>query len=223
MAIRRWPWGRIVATVVAAVVLWLTVPSFFCSADLYRRADRAKVAELVRMKVDLSKPGTYSAKFTHDFPPAHGNCVQILTEANPRSFEEAESLVAGLHGRLVITPPGDAAPYEPEFGPNGFGATRLDDGKFVPAMMFHCGDQGEYKLKMIVDRGAPQLAGVAQTIVVRYVICGMEYMVAQIAWLIGLVGCLAAGTLLFVVAAVTVAKRRKAESRHDAIDTSAVQ
>jgi hypothetical protein len=75
---------------------------------------------------------------------------------------------------------------------------------------FHCSEEGDYEMRLTIDRGAPQLAGVPQVLVARYEICGMEYMLAQFIWLIGAAGCSLAGILIFAIVVVTIVKRRRA-------------
>lgn len=79
----------------------------------------------------------------------------------------------------------------------------------VPIFPFHCNTEGTYQLKLTVEKGAPKLAGVPHALVVRYEICGMEYLIANIACLIGIFGCVIAGILAMSVILITLAKRRK--------------
>jgi hypothetical protein len=207
MAIRKWPWGRIVAGTVATIILLLVIPLFFTSADIRHRADEARKAELLHLKADLSKSGTYSGRFLHNFAMAHGNYVQVVTAAPSGSYEQAKAVIEGLAGRLTVTQVGSGASYNIEFGPKCYDVFRIDDNRWAFTIPFHCSTEGDYELKLTIDKGAPRLAGVPHSLVVRYQICGMEYCVAQIACLLGIAGCAIAGILILVIVIVTIKKR----------------
>ena len=211
MKIRKWPWGRIVTGVVAAVILLLAVPLFFTSADIRRRADEAQAADLLRLNADLSKPGVYSGKFKHNFSPAHGNCVQILTGLPSTSYEETAAIVEGMTGCLTITRLDDGVSYKQNFGPKHFESMWFDNATRVPVIRFRCSRETSYELKLAVEKGASRLVGVPHTVVVRYEICGMEYMSAAFLWLIGVAGCSIAGIIILVIVVVTIKKRRAAK------------
>jgi len=207
MAAHRWPWGRIVVGIVVAVILLFSIPLFFTSADIRRRADKARTAELMRLKVDLSKPGVYSGTFNHDFEAAHGNYVQIVTNVPSASYEQAEAIVEGLVGHLAVTGFDQQGGYEQEFGPKDYDCMRADDGRWAPVVRFHCSTAGNYRLKFTVGKGAPKLAGIPQALVVRYEICGLEYLVANLACLLGIAGCTVAGVIILLIVIVTMKKR----------------
>jgi hypothetical protein len=114
-----------------------------------------------------------------------------------------------LQGCLTIARPEDGVVYNQEFGSEYTECVRLDEVRWAPVIRFHCGQEAEYELKLAVESGAPGLAGIPQMLSVRYEICGMEYCVAQIAWLIGFAGCSIAGVLLLMIVVVTIRKRRR--------------
>lgn len=210
MSLRRWPWGRIVAGVLAAALLLVAIPFLQSSANLRRQADKARTTELVRMKVDLSKPNTYSAKFTHYIECAHGFQLELQTDKDLRSPEDVRAMLQGVHGRLTTTRLADGQSGDQDVDVSCFECRRIDDTHWVPVIPFHRSTEGDYEVRLSIDRGAQQLVGVPQVLVVRYEICGMEYLVAQFAWMIGAAGCLIAGILTFVIVVVTIVKRRKA-------------
>jgi hypothetical protein len=62
-------------------------------------------------------------------------------------------------------------------------------------------------LKLVVDHGAPALAGVLHSLVARYGLCGIEYLPAHIEWLMGVAGCVIAGIMVLAIAIRTIRQR----------------
>jgi hypothetical protein len=210
MRICRLLWGRIITGVVAGIMLLLAIPLFFTGAEIRRRADEARTTELLRLKADLSKPDAYSGTFTYRFTAAHGGCIQLLTVPPRTSFEEARGMLDGIRGNLVITRLSDGITYwKQEIAPAHFEYLRTDSETLVPVLRFHCNTEADYEMKLLIDTGAVRLAGIPQTLSVRYEICGLEYMPAALASLLGIVGCTIAGILILVTVVVTVAKRAR--------------
>ena len=96
---RRWPWGRIIAGAVAAVILFFAVDFLVSAAECQRFADAAQTAEPIHLKVDLSKPGVYTGEFRHTFTIAHGDYLVIglvsWKKASSRSSSSLPSTPVG--------------------------------------------------------------------------------------------------------------------------------
>ena len=206
---RRWPWGRIVAGVVAGAIFLLAVPLLFSGAEIRRQLDAARIAEPIHLKVDLSKPGAYSGDFHHTFIGAHSNFLQIVPESPFPSHEKAVAVIEGMQGHYSMIEPHGTVVHQQRFGPTGFDAVQVESNRWVPILGFdRFGfDEGVYKMKLTVDRGAPRLGGVSHAIVGRYDLCGVEYVAATIIPMYGVAGCVIAGIIVLVIVVVTLRKR----------------
>ena len=198
---RRRPWGRIVAGAIGAVILFLAVAALTWSHKERRAVDAALVAEPVRLKVDLSKPGQFSGEFRQTFRAACSGYLEIVPEPLPSSEKAALSLLKGLRGRLTIVRSDGRVVHECGIREEDFIAILDGYAHWVPR---ECDDfsfeEGIYQIKVVVDHGAPALAGVPHSLVGQYVLCGMENMPAEILYLIGIASCVIAGLILLPVA-----------------------
>jgi hypothetical protein len=207
LGLRKRPWGRIVAGAVAALILVIAVNFLFASAQARSRADAARVAEPIRLAVDFSKPNTYMGKLSHTFCNACSDCLEIVTESPFASPEDAMKIAEGLKGRLTITDSQGTVITERSFGPE-IRCTQVASGRWVPIIEFGYFPEGTYDLKLSIDAGAPLLVSVPHTLVGRYQLCGIEYIPAQILWLLGIGGCSLSVLIGLVIVVVTVKKRR---------------
>ena len=95
---QRRPWGRIVAGAIGAVILLLAVVALIWSYKERRAVDAALIAEPVRLKVDLSKPGQFSGEFRQTFRAACSGYLEIVPEPLPSSEKAARIAPEGLAG-----------------------------------------------------------------------------------------------------------------------------
>jgi hypothetical protein len=212
MARRKWPWGRIVTGVVAGVILLVAMPLFFTSADIRRRADSAQVAELAHLKADLSKPGVCDAEFCHTFGSAWGLYLQLSTKAPLTSAEESQAVLEGLAGQVTILAPDGAMVHEQSFSSRDFFYRSLHP-KQPKTTVMECGfcrglwsAEGVYKVKFAIDHGSPRMADFPHSLIVRYELDGLEYVMAGMSCLYAIAGCTIAGLLISVIFLVTMAK-----------------
>jgi hypothetical protein len=111
--------------------------------------------------------------------------------------------------------PDGAIVFEKPLHAENFAYRRIDgdrwgivtDGEYCP-LRGRWMSEGTSTLKLVVDRGAVRLTAIPHTLVVQYQMDGMEYVVAQMAWLYGAVGCTIAGFLILVTVVVTIVKHR---------------
>lgn len=214
---RCWPWGRIVAGTVAGVILCFGANFFVDSVKLRREADEARIAEPIRLQVDLSKPGVYSGKLHQTFVNAHGNYLHIMLDRPLASRDEAAAIVAGLRGSLSIADMNGTVVCEDRFDASRiYGVPLVDREHWVPAIEFGHFAKGDYMLKIVIVEGAPRLSGVPHAIVGHYALCGMEYVVSTIAIWLGIACCMVAGVIfLFIV----IVSRRKAATGTRSVQT----
>jgi hypothetical protein len=206
---RHRPWGRIIAGAIAAIILCISVEFFLSAAEDRHVADAAQVAEPIHLKVDLSKPGVYRGEFYHTFRGAHSDFLQIVPESPFKSHEEAVAIVKGLRGSVSIVGSDGTVVCAQRFGPDQFPTVQIEnEGTFPLLGSSHFDfDEGVYELTLTVDQGAPGLAGVPHVLVGRYGLCGIEYMAAEIGWMIGVAGCVIAGIIVLAIVVVSLRKR----------------
>ena len=213
----RWPWGRIVAGIAAAFFLLLAIPFITGGVDVRHRADLARVAEPIRLKVDLSKPGEYEGTFRHTFTAAHSKNLQIETDSQlmPKSARESrekgKEILAGLSGRVSIIGSDGSVVKECDFtAESSTDCWSFNNAWWIPLIDLGSFPAGVYTLKLKVDHGAPQLANVRHVLIAKYGLCGMEYLHSQMMMWLGIGGCVIAGLLIIAIVVVTVAKRGRA-------------
>jgi hypothetical protein len=210
----RRPWGRVIAGVLACAILWLSIQFLLSGAESRRHADEARVAEPIRLKVDFSKPGSYEGELRHTFLNAHNEILEIVTEPPLTSREEAEKVTEGLSGRFSIVGPHGPVIRDKELDAKGLGAFETEPGRWVTFVAFtrFGSEKGIYRLNLTVNQGAPRLVGVSHFLVARYGLCGMEYMVAEIAWLIAVAGFVVSGVIVLAIVVVTFRKRSRSSA-----------
>jgi hypothetical protein len=205
---REWPWG---CTAAALIFLGIGIWFFYSSSESRHQADAARVAEPIRLNVDLSKPGTYSGELRHTFTFACADYFQIVPESPFASREEAESSLKGLVAHYSLIGPHGGVVHERDCEPTGFRAAEVKGNRWVPSLgrdHFGC-EKGVYTLKFTVEHGASKLAGIPHVLVARYAICGIEYLPSHFLQLLGIAGCVIGG---FFAVAVVVIRRKRASS-----------
>ena len=201
------PWGRIVTSVLAAGLLTVAIPFFFTSAAIRRCADTALTAMPAQMTVDVSKATIYEGEFDHTYPEAVNIWLQVTTSPVFESTEAASEAFDGFAGRFSIIDADGAIVDEAKFDRNNYQVMQLY-GVIGPAARLRRFPARIYEARFTVDSVAPRLAGISQTLVARYNLYGLEYVAADVAWLLGFAGCVIAGILILFVVAITISKRR---------------
>ena len=202
------PWGRIIASTIALAILALGVCLLSASRQMRRRVDAARVAEPIRMQVDLSKPGEFVGEFVHTFVNAHYEKVRIETDPPFATPEQAQASIEGLQAQVTFaTPEGDVV-SERELSADSCSWSWVKDGEAVPAFGFHGLQTGTYQLKLTIERGAPALADIPQTLVARYGLCGLEYAPPEITRWMSVACFIIAGTIALTIVSAAIGKRR---------------
>jgi hypothetical protein len=217
MALRMWPWGRIIAGVIATIVLLAAVPLFFTSADMRRQFEAAvAVPELAHVEADCSKAGVYEGKFHHTCSSIYGLNFRIITKPPLTATSDVKSTLAGLLGHVTIVAPDGAVVFENTFRCDDFAYRRVDRDQWATATdMEHCplrgrwNSPGIFTVRFALDHGSAGLKNISHELVVAYQFDGIEALGALEARLYGIVGCTIAGVLALVVIVITIAKRRK--------------
>jgi len=209
MKCSRWPWGRMVTGVIAAVFLLVAGSIIAGSVDARRRADVAQVAEPICLEVDLSRPGEYEGGFRHSFTGAHGTVLQIETDTPLPSPEKIKEMFAGLSGHLAIADCNGDVVYKSDYTSDDVGCWKACEGQWIPMLGLGRFPTGAYVLRFTVTHGAPGLANIPHTLVARYELCGMEYAVPQMMLITGGVSGAIAGLLFLMIGIVTFTKGKR--------------
>jgi hypothetical protein len=217
MAISKRPWGRIVAGVVATIVLLAAINLFFTSADMRQQFAAALASpELIHVEADCSKAGVYEGKFRHTFSAVYGLNFRIVTKPPLTASNDVKSTLAGLLGRVTIVSPDGATVYENTFRCEDFAYRRVDRDQWATATdMEYCplrgrwNSLGSYTVKFAIDHGSAGLKDIPHAIVVAYQLDGVEPLGAFGACLFGIAGCTIAGILTLAVILITIRKHRK--------------
>ena len=214
MAVRKWPWGRIITGSLAVVIVLLAVPLFLTAADMHERLDAAlAAAQLVRVEADCSKTGVYEGSFYPTLGVAYGLNLRIMTKPPLAVPKDVKSALAGLLGQVTIVAPDGAAVYENAFRSGDFAYRRVDRDRWAAATdMDYCPlrgrwhSEGVYRVKLVIDHGAAGLKRIPHAFVVAYQFDGMEALGAFEACLYGVAVCTIAGFLFLAVVLISIAK-----------------
>ena len=137
-------------------------------------------------EVDLSKPGLIELPLRQTCSIAHGQNVVLQLPASALKQHNAAELLNGLDATLTIT---DAAGSNVvEEAALEIGASSDSPNEAICIFSFPTFHKGTFQAKIKVSRGAPALAGITQRIESRYLLCGLESMIANIALLLGFIG-----------------------------------
>lgn len=128
---------------------------------------------------DLSKPGEFTVPFRQTCSISHGEAVLLELEPGLESGRKPEEALRALSARLIIK---DARGEEVQMArvdPSTIYA-RQDEGPIV-LTTFAPFAKGDYSATLLVESGAPELAGRRQLLYARYQLCGMEHFPAVVA------------------------------------------
>ena len=154
---------------------------FASAANKYkRRIDQWRKDEPVRIKVDLSEPGTYESSFFLIRNSAIGQYFMIESNEVDFSYDNYKDILKGLEGSFVITDSNNAVVVEKDFNSINISFLNFGHGSAFPAIRFYPRiSKGDHNLRFVIEDGAPALAGKEQWLVYKYFICGFEYVPAM--------------------------------------------
>ena len=203
---KKFPIGRIIATVIGVLILAFGINMLVTSHRSRQGFEEWKVARPIDIEVDFSKPGTFSGPLHQTCQISHDELLGIEVPKETLSDLTETELLEGLEFDCLITDEQGKAVIERNFKSNPDWETQRID-QMIPLLSILSFPNGDYTLTVHIKEGAPKLASIPQRLVARYMLCGMELMVAQISLIIGVVALVIATVLLLVVLVVTLQKR----------------
>ncbi|MBN2581055.1 MAG: hypothetical protein JXB10_18880 [Pirellulales bacterium] len=213
------PWGRAIATVLAVGALAVSVS--FVIPWWQMRAECAD-AERTVLAVLPNAFGTDGTVET-DFSPKYDfTCKEMLVvEHGPpnRSRDDVMATVKELRAHLAIVDRAGKVVREEEVTDERFCPfwTKPGSNSVLPAFMFRPVPPGDCRLRLTVTQPAIPLADVPHQIVVRYGLCGIEYLATALTGGIALVAALI-GLALTTGVIVVTRKKRKHSNKSDERD-----
>lgn len=221
---RRIPFGRIVAGVIAAIFCYFGVDSYLSQAKLTHELRVAASTDIVSIPVDLSKPGTHTAKFdcsgdlAHGL--AHGQVVYLQITPSDPNTDVAVSLLRGIDATLTITdadgttisetfhgsPTSNGAPDGLVIEPMASEATSRPAPKVIRLLSIRP-LSGSHTLSIDVKKGSVGLRGASQRIFARYQLCSLENLAIHFSQLISVVSFVLAAIIAAVILAITRKRR----------------
>jgi len=190
--------GRVVALSIAGVLLIVGVVFLFGYYHYDRQFTEWQDARPIDIPVDLSKPGTFSGRFTQTCRVAHGEGIFLIVAASALGNTSPTELLKSLRFTCVISDPGGRPVVEQKLSSEAWSGSRLEGGD-IDLISFLPFPEGEYDLTLTVEQGAPALAGVEQRLQARYLLCGLERFPATVSLLLGAGALVVAGLILLLL------------------------
>ena len=171
---------------------------FVSGRGLIGRVERMEQAELVRMPVDLSRPGRYQGALEHRYNVPHHNPITFIVETPGSGLTPADNVLCGLKAEMTIRTPAGSEREPLELGARDFlHAPELVQHR--PSIACALGDPGTYGFALEVKTGAAALAGHTQELVAKYSVCRLEVMVGRVLETLAIVCWILAGIILLVL------------------------
>lgn len=178
--------------------------AFYQGWQVDRQLRQYEVAELARLDVDLSKPGTFHGPFHSEYVNSHGLALDIVSEPAFTKDEACLEAIKGLKVDVSLTDAQGETVYSDSLNDENI---RLwgTETSFVPRLYIGSDRNGQYKLAVTVKEPASGLAGRKQTLVGKYMFCGLEYFPVIVSRGIAIGAWIVAG----IIGIVMMVKRRK--------------
>ena len=222
---RRIPFGRIVAGLIAAALCVVGVGSCLSQAKLSREHRRASSTDIFSAPIDLSTPGTHTAKFDGTGNQAHGMAhgQALYLQITPQGADTALPPLGTVEATVTITDADGKEIAEYDIGaalasddmPDRLAGANKPGGTREVVLTAHstgwgAPPRGSHALHIDVKRGAPELKGADQRIVVRDSFCGLENILVHFYQLISIVSFVLAAIIAAVIIAITRKRKRDA-------------
>lgn len=181
---------RIAGLVTAFVGISLMIFFYYHSVRGYDEFEGWLEDRPMQLAVDLSKPGEYTAPFRQTCGSAHATTVLLEVRPQITPCLEPRDALESLRAQIVIKRKDGSVVETTEID-----TTRIyADGDDLPLVLTSLPSfaTGEYTATVLVESGSPELAEKQQSLFVRYQLCGMERLTADLAGaaavLAGLIG-----------------------------------
>ena len=214
----RFPWGRSIAGIVAAVLFAIGIDCCVYWWRMRTECADAAVTVLAAFENAFGSNGTFQAEFN----PKYGfTCKEmLLVEHAPAdcSREDVTATVDGLSADLVISDGDGNTILQETLTKDWFLPfwARGQTNTCLPAFLFSPVAPGRYQLRLTVHAPAHRLANLSHRVVVRYELCGIEYLAAAFTGAISLFAFIVAAIITLSIMAVTRKKKRHSNQAPDA-------
>lgn len=173
---RKWSWLRAIGWIIA-IGLIVAAATLIVEGTRWRaRFDEWMVAKPVAFVADLSKPGQFTAPFHQTCEVAHAEVVGIeFAKGTPVPKGATEGLKATI---MVENGAGQCLVRESvpdDWSSAMFG--RVEDMEPLLRIESNLAN-GDYTMTIVVQEGAPGLAGIPTRVTARYELCGLEMLPA---------------------------------------------
>jgi hypothetical protein len=173
---RKWSWLRAIGWIIAIGLIVAAVILIVEGARWRARFDEWIVAKPVAFNADLSKPGRFSAPFHQTCELAHAEVVGIeCAKGAPVPKGAADGLKATITvenaaGQCLVR---ESVPDSWSSAMSG----QVED--LEPLLRIESNlPNGGYTMTLVVQEGAPGLAGISTRVAARYELCGLEMLPA---------------------------------------------
>ena len=188
---------RIVLAVAAAGLIAAALYYYFESRRAFVKFERWRDEPLLEAKVDFSRRGTFTGHWEQENSLAHGQRIYLTLGPEGTAGRSPAEIMKGLKGSVrVSNSDGNEESFE-----------QIEEKWYVEAeagepillgYFYQPLPKGSYTLAIEISRGARGLAGVQQTLSVRYFLCGLEMLWAGLIRLLAITSGILA-TLLSVI------------------------
>lgn len=186
---RIWHW---IAIVMLAFFCVAGSIAFYQARQMNLNLQQAEAAELAHLNVDLSHAGTYQGPFSSRHVNSHGLSLDLQIEPGLADSEPLQNAMKGLKLDILLTDSQGRAAYSDSLDAGDFRIWQND--KYLVPKLNLPSISGLYTLFVTVKEPAAGLAGRNQTLVGKYMFCGLEHLPVTIlralavgAWIIAVV------------------------------------
>ena len=187
--------GKIIAAIIALGLVVFACILFTAAYELNKSTNEAIVAEPLRVKIDLSKTGTYSHPLNLSAVNSHGEYI-FIENSITKTRDHILSVLKGLKGSLVIKDLQEQTVFEVDLSDDEEQRRTPELIGNYPGWYYSMPGTGQYKLKLTIIEPAKTLEGAEQSLVIRNWFCGcIKLAVLQVYGI---------GGVLFIVGLITL-------------------
>lgn len=211
---------KIIGLAISSILIVLSVVCFISSHFLARPINKIRQARPIYLEVDFSKPGIYSGPISHSRYADHAKLGAILRldhDSNltfPEIFEDIQGTIETFDsGGNIIT----SKPLETDSPPSKVGTSNIKGQPAIWVLYPFKSDQTE--IRITVTKPVEKLKSSKQIFSGNYLLNGIEYMAAGIAFMFGIIF-LSAGLLIgsLIILVPKYLKRKETKTISESVD-----